>query len=522
MAPLYLLLPLSLLLSTLLLYLFFFPKNKNKNKVQLPLPPGPSGWPILGNLPHLGPKPHQSLCAMSESYGPLLHLRLGRADVVVASSASVAAAFLKTHDANFSSRPMNSGARHMAYNAHDIAWAQYGPRWRALRKVSNLHLFSVKALEAFRLVREGEVARMAAGILGTSKLEGMVELGPLLSACTANTLSRVMLGRRLFTASTAAEEEEVREFKDMAVELTKLAGEFVVGDFVPWLGWADVGGVVKRMKRLARRLDLFIDRIVEDHVGGARTEEQDKDFLSVLLRLKDDEDGMEGGQLTEDEMKAILVDMFVAGTDTSSSTAEWALSELIRHPKILMKAQEELDSVVGRTRLVSEADLPHLPFLHAIVKETFRLHPSTPLSLPRIAGDQCEIDGYHIPKGAILLVNIWAIARNAKSWADPLQFLPERFLSGGKNDGIDVRGNDFELIPFGAGRRVCAGMSLGIRMVQLMTATLVQAFDWALPMGQGPHQLSMEEAYGLTLQRAVPLVVSPKPRLAPHVYVPNS
>lgn len=210
--------------------------------------------------------------------------------------------------------------------------------------------------------------------------------------------------------------------------------------------------------------------------------------------------------------------MFTAGTDTSSSTVEWAIAELIRHPKILAQVQEELDRVVGRDRLVSDLDLPQLTYLQAVVKETFRLHPSTPLSLPRIAAEDCEINGYHIAKGSTLLVNVWAISRDPAEWTDPLEFRPERFLPGGEKAHVDIRGNDFEVIPFGAGRRICAGMSLGLRMVQLLTATLAHAFNWSLPTGLVPDKLNMDEAYGLTLQRAAPLMVHPRPRLAQHVY----
>lgn len=210
--------------------------------------------------------------------------------------------------------------------------------------------------------------------------------------------------------------------------------------------------------------------------------------------------------------------MFSAGTDTSSSTVEWVMAELLRHPKILAKAQQEIDSVVGRDRLVTELDLPQLTYLQAIVKETFRLHPSTPLSLPRLAAESCEINGYHIPKDSTLLVNVWAISRDPEVWDEPLEFRPSRFLPGGERPNADVRGNDFEVIPFGAGRRICAGMTLGLRMVQLLSATLVHAFDWELTAGQSPEKLDMEEAYGLTLQRASPLMVHPHPRLSPDVF----
>jgi flavonoid 3'-monooxygenase len=214
--------------------------------------------------------------------------------------------------------------------------------------------------------------------------------------------------------------------------------------------------------------------------------------------------------------------MFTAGTDTTSSTVEWAIAELIRHPKILAQVRQELDSVVGQERLVSELDVAQLTYLQAVVKETFRLHPSTPLSLPRMAADDCEIDGYRIPKGSTLLVNVWAIARDPDQWSNPLEFRPERFLPGSEKASVDVKGNDFEVIPFGAGRRICAGMSLGLRMVHLLTASLVHAFDWDLANGLMPEKLNMDEAYGLTLQRAEPLMVHPRPRLSPHVYRASS
>ncbi|MQM20219.1 hypothetical protein Taro_053234, partial [Colocasia esculenta] len=211
-------------------------------------------------------------------------------------------------------------------------------------------------------------------------------------------------------------------------------------------------------------------------------------------------------------------DLFNAGTDTSSSTVEWTLAELVRHPDILEAAQRELDAVAGHGRLVSESDLARCPLVHAIVKETLRLHPPTPLSLPHVASEACDVAGYHVPKGATLLVNVWAIGRDPSVWDDPLEFRPDRFLPGGRHAHVDVRGNHFEVIPFGAGRRICAGVSLALRVVHLATATLIHGFDWAMPAGQAPEKLDMEEAYGLTLQRAVPLRLRPVPRLHHHVY----
>uniref|UniRef100_A0A5B6ZBJ4 Flavonoid 3'-monooxygenase n=1 Tax=Davidia involucrata TaxID=16924 RepID=A0A5B6ZBJ4_DAVIN len=489
-----------------------------RNRHPLPLPPGPKPWPVIGNLPHLGPMPHHSIAAMARNYGPLMHLRLGFVDVVVAASASVAAQFLKTHDANFSSRPPNSGAKHIAYNYQDLVFAPYGPRWRMLRKICSVHLFSAKALDDFRHVRQEEVGILTRIL--ASAVQAPANLGQLLNVCTTNALGRVMLGRRVFGDASVGGDPKADEFKSMVVELMVLAGVFNVGDFVPALEWLDLQGVAAKMKRLHDRFDSFLSAIIEEHEinGGDGGAQKHADLLSTLISLKDDDADGEEGKLTDTEIKALLLDLFTAGTDTSSSTVEWAIAELIRHPKILAQARNELDSVIGPDRLVTESDLTKLTFLQAIIKETFRLHPSTPLSLPRIAAESCEINGYHIPKGSTLLVNVWAIARDPDVWAEPLEFKPDRFLPGGERPNVDVKGNDFEVIPFGAGRRICAGMSLGLRMVQLLTATLVHAFDWDLAEGQLAEKLNMDEAYGLTLQRAVPLMVHPLPRLAAHAY----
>ncbi|CAN1312226.1 Flavonoid 3'-monooxygenase [Linum perenne] len=497
----------GLLLATVIYLLLT--KLLRSGSTRNPLPPGPTPWPIVGNLPHLGAIPHHSIAALARKYGPLMYLRLGFVDVVVAASASVAAQFLKVHDANFADRPPTSGGKYIAYNYHDMVFAPYGPRWRLLRKVSAVHLFSGKALDDFRNVRQVSYERFC--YFYSRGFSNAMEICWLLRA---NALGKVLVGKRVFGDITGGADPKADEFKSMVVELMVLAGVFNIGDFVPALEWLDLQGVASKMKKLHLRFDSFLSQLLEEHGKTAHdvSSKGHVDFLSTLIGLtvEDGPDG-EGGKLTD-------TNMFTAGTDTSSSTVEWAIAELIRSPKIMAQLQSELDSVVGRDRLVTELDLPKLPYLQAVIKETFRLHPSTPLSLPRIAAESCEINGRHIPKGATLLVNVWAIARDPDVWSDPLRFDPGRFLPGGEKPGVDVKGSDFELIPFGAGRRICAGLSLGLRMVQLMTASLVHAFDWELADGLKPGNLNMDEAYGLTLQRAEPLNVKPMPRLSAQVY----
>lgn len=208
-------------------------------------------------------------------------------------------------------------------------------------------------------------------------------------------------------------------------------------------------------------------------------------------------------------------DLFTAGTDTSSIIIEWALAEMLKAPAILGRAQSELDRVVGRDRRLEESDIPNLPYLQAVCKEALRLHPSTPLGLPHFTFEDCEVAGFRIPKNSRLLVNIWAIGRDASVWPDPLEFRPERFLHGDAAK-IDPLGNYFELIPFGAGRRICAGKLAGMVFVHYFLGTLLHAFDWRLPDGE--ELINMDETFGLALPKAVPLKAMVRPRLSPPAY----
>ncbi|KAG0466648.1 hypothetical protein HPP92_017615 [Vanilla planifolia] len=476
--------PILVLVSffTLIFLLSNFQKLKKNKSRRRPLPPGPKGWPILGYLPFLGPKPHQTFHSLSKTYGPLLHLRLGTVDVIVPCSADMASKLLR-NDMNFIERPPNSAAEHIAYNYMDLGFSPYGPRWRMLRKLCSLQLFSTKALDDFQHARRGEVSRFV---------------------------------RRL------AEANDRKNGSAATVDVSREIAACV--------------GLVKRMKRLHRNFDDFLNKVIEDYRETTRSDNEKKasvddgkgneegtnrtrNLLNVLLDLKENADGNDGS-LNDIDIKALLQNVFAAGSDSTTITAEWALAELIQHPDVLARAQAELDDVVGRNRLVEESDLPNLPYLQAVLKETFRLHPPGPLSVPRMAVADCEVGGYLIPKGSNLLLNIWAIGRDPEAWPDkPLEFRPDRFLPGGRHEGVEVRGNHFGLVPFGAGRRMCVGMNLGLRMVHLVTATILHSFDWGLPNGLQPCDLDMEEnSNGLTLHRVEPILACPLPRLAPHVY----
>ncbi|XP_061352750.1 flavonoid 3',5'-hydroxylase 2-like [Gastrolobium bilobum] len=475
------------------------------------LPPGPRGWPVLGALPLMGSMPHVTLSKMAKKYGPVMYLKMGTNSMVVASTPAAARAFLKTLDQNFSNRPPNAGATHLAYDAQDMVFADYGSRWKLLRKLSNLHMLGGKALDDWAQVRDQEMGYMLRAMYDCSKKGEAVGVAEMLTYAMANMIGQVILSRRVFESKGS----ESNEFKDMVVELMTSAGYFNIGDFIPSLAWLDLQGIERGMKILHKKFDLLLTKMIEEHAASSHKRKVKPDFLDVVMTHH--RESSDGERLTLTNIKALLLNLFTAGTDTSSSIIEWALAEMLKNPRIMRRAHEEMDQVIGKQRRLQESDLQKLPYLQAICKETFRKHPSTPLNLPRISAEPCQVNDYYIPKNTRLSVNIWAIGRDPDVWDNPLDFNPERFLSG-KNAKIDPRGNDFELIPFGAGRRICAGTRMGIVLVHYILGTLVHSFEWKLPNGVG--ELNMEEAFGLALQKQVPLSAIVTPRLPPNAYIP--
>jgi len=190
-------------------------------------------------------------------------------------------------------------------------------------------------------------------------------------------------------------------------------------------------------------------------------------------------------------------DIFGAGGETSSSTIDWAMAEMIRNPRIMKKAQDEVREVFKIKGRVDENCISELHYLKSIVKETLRLHPPTPLLLPRECVQACEINGYHIPMKSKVTINAWAIARDPKYWTEPEKFYPERFI----DSAIDYKGSNFEYIPFGAGRRICPGSTFGLRNIEMALAMLLYHFDWKLPSGIKSEELDMTDEFGATMRR---------------------
>ncbi|KAL6649969.1 hypothetical protein ACP70R_014193 [Stipagrostis hirtigluma subsp. patula] len=494
------------------------------------LPPGPRPWPVIGNLNLIGELPHRSVHELSARYGPLMSLRFGSVPVVVGSSVDAARFILKTHDVSFIDRPKMASGRYTAYNFSDLVWSPYGAYWRQARKLWQTKLFSAKQLKLHEHVRHEELRAMLRGLRGGDG-DGDGEISPPsaggrpvvvvlrehLLMLSLNVISRMALGRKYVGEGAAAGSPTTpEEFRWMVGELFHLNGVLNVGDMIPWLDWLDLQGYVRRMKKLGKMFDRFLEHVVEEH-KERRRREGDKfvatDIVDLLLELADDP-SLEV-PIGRDGVKGFALDFVAGGTDTSAVVVEWAMSELLRNHKLLAKATEELDRVIGDDRLVQEGDIANLPYIEAIVKETMRLHPVTPMLAPRLCREDTSMDGYDIPAGTLVFVNVWAIGRDAAVWGDTAEeFRPERFVGS----GVDVKGQDLELLPFGSGRRMCPGYGLGLKMVQLTLANLLHAFAWRLPDGVAAEELSMEEKYGLAVPRKVPLEAVIEPKLPAHLY----
>ncbi|KAG6665045.1 trimethyltridecatetraene synthase-like [Carya illinoinensis] len=493
------------------LALVFLSRHLLRRGSQVHLPPGPKPWPIIGNLNLIGQLPHRSIHALSQKYGPIMHLRFGSCPVVVGSSVEMAKAILKTYDLSFASRPKISAGKYTAYNYSNITWSPYGSYWRQARRMCLMELFSTKRLESYEYIRKEETNALLRGLYESSNK--LVTLKDHLSTVSLNVISRMVLGKK-YTDESEDSIVSPEEFKKMLDELFLLSGVLNIGDSMPWIDFLDLQGYIKRMKALNKKFDRFLEHVLDEHIARRKgvKEHAANDMVDVLLQLA--EDPTLDVKLERHGIKAFTQDLIAGGTESSAVTVEWALSELLRKPEIFNKATEELDRVIGKERWVEENDIVNLPYIEAIIKETMRLHPVAPMLVPRLSREDCKIGGYDILKGTRVLVNVWTIGRDPAIWENPDEFLPERFI--GKS--IDVKGHDFELLPFGAGRRMCPGYSLGLKVIQSSLANLLHGFTWKLPGDMKKEDLDMEEIFGLSTPRKIPLVTVVEPRLPPYVY----
>ncbi|KAL3638656.1 hypothetical protein CASFOL_016563 [Castilleja foliolosa] len=487
----------------------------NPTRPDKKLPPGPKPWPIIGNLNLIGSIPHQSLHSLSQKYGELMQLKFGKSPVVVASSPEMAKQFLQTHDIVFASRPALAAGKYTAFNYSDMTWAPYGPHWRQARKIYLSEVFNAKRLDSFKQIRIEE-SRSFISRLYTLTGQPVV-IRDHLSRYALSTISRMVLSDKYASESEGQGEKSVvmmDELRGMLDEWFYLNGVFNIGDWIPWLSFLDLQGYVRKMKALNKKLDKFLTYVINDHRARQAIGKDfiPKDMVDVLIQQADDPNL--DVKLTGDRVKGLLQDLLAGGTDTSATTLEWTIHEILKHPYAIEKAKDELNKVIGRNRWVDENDFSKLPYIDSIIMESLRLHPLATLLAPHYAIEDCNVLGYDISKGTTVFINTWSIGRDPKAWDEPEKFSPERFL--GKE--IDMLGSNFALLPFGSGRRRCPGYNLGLKIVRTTLANLIHGFDLRLVEGMRVEDICIEEEYGLTTHPKKPLHVIFEPTLPSHLY----
>ncbi|XP_047261815.1 5-OH-xanthotoxin synthase-like [Capsicum annuum] len=488
---------LFLALSAFLIFLLLNARKNGKNN----LPPGPIGLPFIGNLHQFDSlTPHLYFWKLSQKYGKIFSLKFGSSTMIVVSSAKLAREVLKTQDLVFCSRPSLLGQQKLSYNGHDIAFSPYNDYWREMRKICVLQLFSLKKVQSFRPIREDEVSRMIKKISQQAASSQVTNLSNIMISLTSTIICRVAFGVRF-----DEEAHERKRFDYLLAEAQAMMASFFVSDFVPSLNWIDkLTGLTGRLERNFKDLDEFYEELIEQHHNPNKPKSMEGDIVDLLLQLKKEKSTPI--DLTLEDIKGILMNVLVAGSDTSAAVVVWAMTALMKNPKTMKKVQEEIRNLIGNKGVVNEDDIQNMSYLKAVIKETFRLYPPDPLLILRESMKKSTLEGYEIHPGALVHVNAWAIARDLEIWENPSEFIPERFL----NSEIDFKREDYELIPFGAGRRGCPGITLGIVAIELALSNLLYAFDWELLYGLKKEDIDTDVRHGITMHKKNELCLIPK------------
>ncbi|XP_057787921.1 cytochrome P450 71A8-like [Salvia miltiorrhiza] len=463
-----------------------------KPRTKLKVPPSPPKLPIIGNLHQLGSSlPHRDLHSLAKKHGPLMLLHLGSVPVLIVSSAEFACEIMKTHDILFANRPGFKAMKKLFYDCRDVAFSPYGEYWRHMKSIVVLQLLSNKRVQSFSTIREEETALLVRKIRESS---GPVDLSAMFARFSNDGIGRSAFGGKL------SDSENGKKFLHAMTELMELSGIIDISDYIPWLGWIGrLNGIDKRLDNTAKEMDQVLESVIQERLQIQEekgVKQNGQDFLDILLGIYNDK--TVDASIDRDSIKALLLNSFVGGTDTISTTMEWTMSELLLHPTVMEKLQHEVRGIVKPKQEITDDDVQEMHYLKAVIKEALRFHPPLPLLVPRRASKDVQVKGFDICAGTVVMINAWAIGRDPVSWDEPEKFMPERFL----NSSLDFKGLDFELIPFGAGRRGCPGISFSIVAMELLLANLVQKFDWKLPQ---PKDLDMTESPGMTAHRVVPL-----------------
>ncbi|KAH7848749.1 hypothetical protein Vadar_007203 [Vaccinium darrowii] len=498
-----------------LVFIFFlclyFLRRKNTPANKKVPPEAGGAWPLIGHLPLLRGHVGHALGTLADKHGPIFTIRLGVQRALIVSKSELAKECLSgLNEKAFLNRPKSIAIEHLSYNYANFALSPYGPYWREMRKITMLELLSNHRLATLSHVRKSVVKNSVQKVYEKWVKEGscLVEMKRWFEDITMKVTVGVIAGNV---------KPDVEEgFREVFKTFFDLMGMFNVADAIPSLGRLDLDGYEKVVKRTGMKMDDVLQQWLNEHKrrkNSSESAEAEKDFMDVMLETLD---GGTNGALNFDAdtiTKATCVGLTLGAIGLTTITLTWAAALLLNNPHTLKKAQEELDIQVGRQRQVEESDIENLVYIQAIIKETLRLYPPAQLIPPRENAEDCTVDGYHVPAGTILFVNLWKIHHDPQVWPNPWEFQPERFLTTHKD--VDLRGMHFELLPFGSGRRGCPAISFALQVLQFSLASLLHAYDIATPSNA---PVDMTESLRFNNVKATPLELLLTPRLPSNVY----
>ncbi|XP_019265707.1 PREDICTED: cytochrome P450 93A3-like isoform X2 [Nicotiana attenuata] len=495
----------SITLSIVFLTIIWYKRTSNiPQKTEPRLPPGPRGLPIVGFLPFLRPNLHHQLTELSQQYGPIYKFWLGSKLCIVLNSPSLAKEVVRDQDSVFANRDSSIAGLLATYGGLDIAFSHYGSYWRDMRKLFVSEMLSNRNLEACYSLRKHEVRKTIRNV--HTKIGYPIDIGELAFVTEMNVVMSMIFGSN-FVEEKEKHAKDGAEFRALVTKFLQMLEKPNISDFFPMLARFDLQGIQKEMKALSKSVESILDpainermKMLSDKREGEIQGNGKKDFVQILLELMEQKNI--GISVDLVQIKAILLDFVIGGTDTTITMIEWVTAELLSNPDVMTKVQKELKNVVGMNNIAEESHLPKLHYLDAVVKETLRLHPALPLLFPKRPSQSATVGGYKIPEGTKVLLNVYAIHRDPQIWENSLKFQPVRFLSHSTN--LDYAGNNMKYLPFGSGRRVCAGLPLAEKMLMFILASLLHSFDWKLPEGEN---VDLSDGFGL-------VVAIPTPRLS--------
>ncbi|CAN8317911.1 unnamed protein product [Cochlearia groenlandica] len=513
--------PVTFVLTLLARYLRF---KKPKGK----LPPGPSGWPIVGNLLQLVMNRPAHLWIhgiMEDMQTEIACFRFARTHVIAVTSNEIAREVLREKDEALADRSDSYSSNHLSDGYKEVIFAPYGESLKVMKKMMATKLMCSATLNKTLRDRTIEADNIVTYVYnlcggGWSTETTTVNVRDITLTNLHAVMMRLMFGQRHFEepAKDGGLGPKEKEHMDAIYRAIDCFFSFNITDYIPFLrGW-DLNGAETEVKEYVGIINKYNDPIINERMdlwrnkGGKATEE---DWLDILIMLKNDQ-GLP--LFTFEEIRAQCKDINVATIDNPMNNVEWTIAEMLNHPEILEKATKELDMVVGKDRLVQESDIPRLNYIKACSRESFRLHPVNAFMPPHGARQDTTIAGYFVPKGSQIFISRSGLGLHPKTWPEPEAFKPERHLNeycSMDTTGVTLLEPDMRFVIFRTGRRSCAGTKIGSSMTIMLLARLLQGFEWSLPPGSSQIELVAARS---NLFMVKPLVASVKPRLAPQLY----